>query len=229
MTNRSDETTADKAARRGMTPDEYRAHRHLAAVRQIRAALPGLYATTGLRVEAALTEPAAVSAAVEPPADQTALRDRIAEALATADGWDIPTGATMRDVSEELATHFRGLADAVLAVLPAPADRATVLREAADQYAKLTDQNEAYDREQGELDETARLQHGTVRDVVAGLRRMADETATETPSMRLARQSVQAMTDTFQQACPPGCVACATDESHDPEPAAGARQDGSRP
>jgi hypothetical protein len=54
----------------------------------------------------------------------------------------------------------------------------------------------------------------------------ADETATETPSTRLARQSVQAMTDTLQRACPPGCVACATDESHDPQPAAGVRQDG---
>ncbi len=61
------------------------------------------------------------------------------------------------------------------------ADRATVLREAADRYAKLADQNEAYDREQGELDETARIQHSTVRDVAIGLRRMADETAaTET-------------------------------------------------
>ncbi|MFI8439900.1 hypothetical protein ACIGKG_04690 [Streptomyces rochei] len=51
------ETTADKAARLGMTPEEYRANRHRSAVGQIRAALPFLYATTGLRVEAALTEP----------------------------------------------------------------------------------------------------------------------------------------------------------------------------
>ncbi|MFE2047940.1 hypothetical protein ACFXAS_05495 [Streptomyces sp. NPDC059459] len=58
------ESTADKAARLGMTPEEYRAHCHLAAVRQIRAALPGLYATTGLRVEAALTETAAETPAV---------------------------------------------------------------------------------------------------------------------------------------------------------------------
>lgn len=63
--------------------------------------------------------------------------------------------------------------DAVLAELAAA--RADALREAADRYAKLADQNEAYDREQGDLDEEARLQHGTVRDVAAGLRRMADE------------------------------------------------------
>ncbi|MFE6634706.1 hypothetical protein ACFVFT_14785 [Streptomyces tendae] len=30
------------------------------------------------------------------------------------------------------------------------------------------------------------------------------------------------------EACPPGCIACATDESHDPAPAAGARQDGAQ-
>ncbi|WP_242594554.1 hypothetical protein [Streptomyces sp. GB4-14] len=30
---------------------------------------------------------------------------------------------------------------------------------------------------------------------------------------------------TNQRACPPGCVACAADESHDPAPAAGARQE----
>lgn len=29
--------------------------------------------------------------------------------------------------------------------------------------------------------------------------------------------------------CPPGCVACATDESHDPAPPAGVRQDGAQP
>ncbi|MYR60051.1 hypothetical protein GTY54_28745 [Streptomyces sp. SID625] len=45
------------------------------------------------------------------------------------------------------------------------------------------------------------------------LRRVADETAA---------------TETQSEACPPGCVACATDESHDPEPAAGARQDGAQ-
>ncbi|MFI8300024.1 hypothetical protein ACIGCZ_29270 [Streptomyces nigra] len=31
------------------------------------------------------------------------------------------------------------------------------------------------------------------------------------------------------EACPPGCIACATDESHDPAPAAQARQDGAQP
>ncbi|GLP64263.1 hypothetical protein TUSST3_08830 [Streptomyces sp. TUS-ST3] len=53
--------------------------------------------------------------------------------------------------------------------------RALALLEAADRYAKLADQNEAYDRRQGDLDERARIQHETVRDVAAGLRHLADE------------------------------------------------------
>ncbi|WP_037805184.1 hypothetical protein, partial [Streptomyces sp. NRRL F-5135] len=68
---------------------------------------------------------------------------------------------------------------AVLAVLPAPVDRAAVraaaFEEAAAHYAKLTDQNEAYNlAEHGSIDETARL-YEAVRDVVAGLRRLAGE------------------------------------------------------
>ncbi|MEW2451239.1 hypothetical protein AB0896_27400 [Streptomyces parvulus] len=69
--------------------------------------------------------------------------------------------------------------------------RAEVLREAADRYASLTDQNEAYDREHGELDEEARLRHGTVRDVATGLRRMADETAATETSGKTSSQEQQ--------------------------------------
>lgn len=58
--------TSDKAAALGLTPTEYRAHSHRAAVEAIRAALPGLYASVALRLEAAL---AAVPAAEEQPAD----------------------------------------------------------------------------------------------------------------------------------------------------------------
>mgnify|MGYP000966069000 CR=1 FL=1 len=60
--------------------------------------------------------------------------------------------------------------------------RAAVLREAADRYTALADQNEAYDREHGDLDETARIQHDAVRDVAAGLRRLADEAQQPTPA-----------------------------------------------
>ncbi|MER6534345.1 hypothetical protein ABT215_11140 [Streptomyces sp900105755] len=61
------------------------------------------------------------------------LRDRIAEALATADGWKWAPGfkehsPTWRD--------YQRRADAVLAVLLPPTDRAAVLLEAADWYAR---------------------------------------------------------------------------------------------
>lgn len=125
----------------------------------------------------------------ETPADQ--LRDLITTAISK---WH-------RDPEQPL--YAEG-ADAVLAVFPAPAlvvarrilgttehadtetaptaDRATVLREAADRYTTLADQNEAYDREHGELDETARIQYEAVRDVAAGLRRLAAEAQQPTPA-----------------------------------------------
>lgn len=105
---------------------------------------------------------AAAVSSVPPPADRAALRDRIAEALERAD-----YRPDMR----------RGdLADAIMPVLPAPADRAAVLCEAADRYATLVDQNEAYElAEHGEIDHESRLQFEAVRDVVTGLRRMAAE------------------------------------------------------
>lgn len=57
-------TTADKAAELGMTPADYRAASHRAAVEQVRAAAQRLYAGTALRVLAALDEEQ--SAAVDP-------------------------------------------------------------------------------------------------------------------------------------------------------------------
>ncbi|MDX3329737.1 hypothetical protein PV405_34670 [Streptomyces sp. ME02-6979-3A] len=60
--------------------------------------------------------------------------------------------------------------------------RAEVLREAADRYTTLADRYEAYDREHGDLDEAARIQHDAVRDVAAGLRRLADEAQQPTPA-----------------------------------------------
>jgi len=166
--------------------------------------------------EVTITEqPAAVSA----PAGQTTLRDRIAAAL-TAEHYRRAEARIVASPEE----HCAAMADAVLAVLPEPTDRAAVraaaLREAADRYALLTDQNEAYDREQGELNETARLQHGTVRDVVAGLRRMADETATETPTVPVQHAPGKAIR------CP-DCRAKGYTVCLD-EPAAGARQDGAQ-
>lgn len=71
------------------------------------------------------TAPAAVP--VPPPADQTALRDRIRRVLCVRDGQGALWGTDMLEPDE-----YGADADAVLAVLPEQADRAAVLRSAAD-------------------------------------------------------------------------------------------------
>lgn len=75
---------------------------------------------------------------VPPPTDQAALRDRIAKALVD---WayrstDRKYTALRRDETVRANAYSR--ADAVLAVLPEVADRAAVLREAADAVAADT-------------------------------------------------------------------------------------------
>src|SRR5690606_5828425 len=86
------------------------------------------------RAEAAMAladeERAASSAVVAPAADQTALRDRIAEALMRwTERGNSPQYAAMRR-PETVRANAYSRADAVLAVLPTT-DRAAVLREAA--------------------------------------------------------------------------------------------------
>ena len=63
-----------------------------------------------------------------PPTEQAALRDRIRRVLAESDGFDFAS----------LEPHdYQIQATALLAVLPPPADRAAVLREAADVAARF--------------------------------------------------------------------------------------------
>ncbi|MFM9595718.1 hypothetical protein ACKI1J_24340 [Streptomyces scabiei] len=61
----------------------------------------------------------------EPTADRAALRDRIAETMARADGWEW-AAANFCTLSTPASDRYRRCADAVLAVLPEPADRAAV-------------------------------------------------------------------------------------------------------
>ncbi|MGQ5576289.1 hypothetical protein [Streptomyces sp. ECR3.8] len=102
----------------------------------------------GLRLAAG-----AVSAAVAPPTNQTALRDRIALAIE-----DAPFRPDERRSLQ--------LADAVLAVLPEPTDKAAVLRWAADHL----------DRYVGLQSSDAAPEVEGARLVIRELRRMADET-----------------------------------------------------
>jgi hypothetical protein len=141
-------------------------------------------------------------------ADQTALRDRIAEALMQwAEGNNSPKYTSMRR-PETVVQNAYSRADAVLAVLPSsgcltpeytdgpchclscdPAahrtDRAAVSREAeAELYVLL--------RKAGEPRHEAQALIDRHRDEVlhrAELRRMADETATETPQRERVKHS----------------------------------------
>ncbi|QLJ06812.1 hypothetical protein HZZ00_37935 (plasmid) [Streptomyces sp. NEAU-sy36] len=72
---------------------------------------------------------AAPPAVVSPPPSRAALRDRIAEALRPGS----------RDRSGQYPEGLMRDVDAVLAVLPEPADRAAVLEEAADKMLALRD------------------------------------------------------------------------------------------
>ncbi|MER6183072.1 hypothetical protein [Streptomyces sp. NPDC001652] len=120
--------TADKAAALGMTDAEYRAHSHRAAVDAIRAAIPGLYATVGLRVEDVLADAPAVGARQPDTETQDSLPDRLEAAL------------TERFTSQgnpfsEMRRHEQG-PDGWPASHPVgPAEVAEVLRELLDAAA----------------------------------------------------------------------------------------------
>ncbi|WP_210637179.1 hypothetical protein [Streptomyces sp. GESEQ-13] len=192
--------------------------------------------------------PAAVPAAVAPPTNQTALRDRIRLAIArqwldemgsdrtvdelddaefgefadavlpSAADWDALVreadrlrrdGKTLHARAEELDTQLAALRQQITE----PADRAAVLREAADhayRIARRLDEQEHDERAQGAWDV-----ENTLR---AELRRMADETATEhrcVCSHPADEHSVYGCADD-----------CACEWVPKRKPAAGARQDG---
>ncbi|MGA5670022.1 hypothetical protein ACPCTG_31645 [Streptomyces pseudogriseolus] len=175
-----------------------------------------------------LRRAAAVPSAGQAPATNPrhGLSVQHADALWDAVATPGPRTATYPEQHERVCRTVARIIDDITAGHTA-GDPAATLREQAERLStkanKLTENlhNLAYFVAKDRLREAEILDREA-----AELRRLADETPdTQTPSMRLARQSVQAMADTLQRACPPGCVACATDESHDPAPAAGARQE----
>jgi len=109
------------------------------------------------------------------PADAD-LRDRIAEALMRwAERGNSTQYATMRR-PETVVQNAYSRADAVLAALPAPVDRAAVLREAADAIeATQHERDDAVNERLGGLDTRAEVEHLDVHRAAAQLRRMADE------------------------------------------------------
>jgi hypothetical protein len=195
---------------------------------------------------------AAVSAAVAPPTNQTALRETVAEKLATADGWTWAHGLQFKDISTPSADAYRKLANAVLALLPT-AGRASVLREGADVLGRMD-----YDADSNDYgyDTYRDAWNGGVMDAADRLRRMADETATETPApddRNAGPGWYEVITSPQATTCiayvhedgslylPEGdlteeefAFAAARGKAHrlvraDEQPAAGARQDGAQP
>jgi hypothetical protein len=90
---------------------------------------PGSRIRDDYRKAAAWLLPRLTVSAVAPATDRAALRDRIADVLANADGWKWAPGFKAHSPTWH---GYQTRADAVLAVLPASVDRATVLEEAAD-------------------------------------------------------------------------------------------------
>jgi hypothetical protein len=113
-----------------------------------------------LRAEAEDTAPA------EPATDRPALRDRIAAARQRLFGVRWAT-------AEQFGTTLDEYTDAVLAVLPASVDRATVLRQLADQQTQLAVIDDLAHR---------RDMAAARRQLVKELRRMAAEAGPEQPA-----------------------------------------------
>lgn len=125
-----------------------------------------------LAAEARLHDPAAAPAVSSPLPDQT-LRDRIAAALYERER--PPRDPAWAEAYAMDRETFEEMADAVLAVLPPPADRPAVLLEAADFAEEVAEKLRAhheFERSTGAL------------DVMAELRRLAaaaQQPETETP------------------------------------------------
>ncbi|WP_435606616.1 hypothetical protein [Streptomyces ardesiacus] len=195
MTDQTTETARALLYRHGLPEDVIDGAlclhaQELAAVQRRDAAVWGVDTAAGKHVLATadLIDPTRGAAPVVPlpSVDQTALRDRIAAAV----------HPLLMDTLPEViaAARAREAADVVLAVLPAPVDRAAVLREAADALERRRCSPESVDVVLRLIDErlcntckgygqtaTPTEDGGFVRRCRdcdgKGLRRVADETA----------------------------------------------------
>jgi hypothetical protein len=165
---------------------------------------------------------------------QTALRDRIAEALMQwAEGNNSPKYTSMRR-PETVVQNAYSRADAVLAVLPEAADRAAIYAEVAERLAT--------DAEQGDKDGLTRIYRRSaakqVREWADQVRRMADETATTETGCWCGHPEDRHWIGATNMPFSDGCHDCrGWNGAHaygqelpwlpeGDEPAAGARQDG---
>ncbi|KAB2976009.1 hypothetical protein F8R89_30855 [Streptomyces sp. SS1-1] len=171
--------------------------------------------------------------------DQAALRESIAEALLATprEGWTYETGREKWDhhkhgdrpghtysISCALCTgDVTTLADAVLAVLPPPADRAAVLREAADRMSKKASALTEGLHDLAHFVAKDRLREAEILDREADeLRRLADETQPPEPVVTVhaapdlspaAAEALAALADVAKQQ-----IVCDFDHPHPEHP-----------
>ena len=119
-------STAEKAAAAGLTPTEYRAHRHHGAVEAIRMTAAGLYADAGVRVMAALDIGTQMRVA----------RDRTERALQY--GKIMRDWGLFDDVSNPKNTEEFVVND--LLAVPVPSGRKAVLHEAEVRLRKRAEE-----------------------------------------------------------------------------------------
>jgi hypothetical protein len=150
-------------------------------------------AVTSLRRLLTAAQP--TPAPAPPAADRAGLRDRIAEAFARYD-WNV--APVFRAVTPN--TDHYGLADAMLAVLPPAADRATVLREAADALTAVI----AADKARFPARSDGRAALGGAREIVLGL--IGEPGTDPTPADRAAvlREAIDRLDTRVRQAPAPG-------------------------
>ncbi|WP_333744087.1 hypothetical protein [Streptomyces ardesiacus] len=146
-----------------------------------------------------------------PPADRTALRDRIADALTEADGWVFAPG--FKEGSPTYQGYLKQ-ADAVLAVLPAPADRTadtggfelpgdTEIRTAALREVEAA-LSERAERLTGEYNDSDILHEDGPAATVATWKRAAE----------LVRRVADETAATETQAAAPVCICGHPEERH---------------
>lgn len=128
-----------------------------------------------------------------PPTEQGALRDRIAEALANADGLELGETESFPFLHEGQVSGYRRRADAVLAVLPPPVSRAAkaealLLRFTAEAHRRKWNYDRGLDDDgvpiKSEAFDALHRLGEEMRVELEKLRRMADEAqpGTEAPA-----------------------------------------------
>jgi hypothetical protein len=153
--------------------------------------------------EVLATTPTPSAAAPSAPDDRAALRDLAADALADAEGWQWAPGYDK--AQSPTYQHYLRQADAVLAVLPAPAD-ADLRRQlaAAERIRENADFHLGQEMARRQL---AEKETGRLRAVVARLRQMTDHWEQQLPEVIRTPAVVSAIRAVLEAADDPSRMA----------------------